>query len=299
MRHVYECPLRWADLDLLGHVNNVAHVDVLQEARIDMLRSHGATPDGPAPLTRGSVVVRLEVSYVAPLRLRRHVRVEMWTSEVRAGAFTLDYEVTAGRSTSDDPERDVVLRARTLLAPYDFDHDRPRRLTPAEREGLGAFLEPGEPVRRARPTPGDAPWVEVPSPVRFSDLDVFGHVNNVAYVELFQESRIRTFSELTAQVPEGTPPMSVVVARTDVDYLRPVLFRGDPYRTRTRVESVGRTSFVLASELYDPLEATGPGDEPDPFARARVVVVGFDPQAQRAAAPPAPYLDALRGRLTS
>jgi len=299
VRHVYECPLRWADLDLLGHVNNVAHVDVLQEARIDMLRSHGSTPDGPAPLTRGSVVVRLEVSYVAPLRLRRHVRVEMWTSEVRAGAFTLDYEVTAGRSSSDDPEREVVLRARTLLAPYDFDHDRPRRLTDAEREGLRAFLEPGEPVRRARPAPGAPHWTTVPTAVRFSDVDVFGHVNNVAYVELFQESRIRTFREITASLPEDTPPMSVVVARTDVDYLRPVLFRGEPYATRTRVEEVGRTSFVLASELVDPLEEVAEGAEPTALARARVVVVGFDPEAQRAAAPPAPFLDTLRGRLTS
>jgi acyl-CoA thioester hydrolase len=297
VRHVYECPMRWADLDLLGHVNNVAHVDVLQEARIDMLRSHGSTPDGPAPLTRGSVVVRLEVSYVAPLRLRRHVRVETWTSEVRAGAFTLDYEVTAGRSSSDDLERDVVLRARTLLAPYDFDHDRPRRLTHAEREGLSAFLEPGEPVRRARPAPGRAPWTEVPSAVRFSDVDVFGHVNNVAYVELFQEARIKTFAELMAGVAEGTPPMSVVVARTDVDYLRPVLFRGEPYRIRTRVEEVGRTSFVLASDLVDPLEAVPDGEEPAALARARVVVVGFDPDTQRAAAPAAPYLDVLRGRL--
>ena len=40
-RHVYECPMRWADMDLLGHVNNVVYVDYLQEARVDMLRTHG------------------------------------------------------------------------------------------------------------------------------------------------------------------------------------------------------------------------------------------------------------------
>ncbi len=239
------------------------------------------------------MVVRLEVGYVAPLRLRRHVRVEMWVSEVRAGAFTIDYEVTAGRSSSDDPERDVVLRARTLLAPYDFDADRPRRLTGAERDGLSAFLEPGEPVRRARPGPPDAVWSEVPCAVRFSDVDVFGHVNNVAYVELFQEARIKTFSELTAGLPDDTPPLSVVVARTELDYLRPVLFRAEPYAVRTRVAEVGRTSFVLASELVDP---EAPADTAV-MARARVVVVGFDPEAQRAAAPPPAYVEALRARL--
>ena len=46
MRHLYRCPLRWADLDLLGHVNNVTYVDYLQEARVDMFRTHA--PDSRA-----------------------------------------------------------------------------------------------------------------------------------------------------------------------------------------------------------------------------------------------------------
>src|SRR5215467_663306 len=28
-RHIYYCPLRWADMDSLGHVNNVVYVDYL------------------------------------------------------------------------------------------------------------------------------------------------------------------------------------------------------------------------------------------------------------------------------
>ena len=43
VRHRYECPMRWADMDLLGHVNNVTYVDYLQEARVDLLRHHGPT----------------------------------------------------------------------------------------------------------------------------------------------------------------------------------------------------------------------------------------------------------------
>ena len=47
--------MRWADLDLLGHVNNVVYVDYLQEARVDMMRSHGPAvrsgEDGPTART--------------------------------------------------------------------------------------------------------------------------------------------------------------------------------------------------------------------------------------------------------
>ena len=65
VRHVYECPMRWADLDMLGHVNNVVYVDYLQEARVDMLRTHARREAGE--LTEGVVVVRHEVTYKAPL----------------------------------------------------------------------------------------------------------------------------------------------------------------------------------------------------------------------------------------
>ena len=44
--------MRWADMDLLGHVNNVIYVDYLQEARVDLLRHHGPSPDVRGGLAR-------------------------------------------------------------------------------------------------------------------------------------------------------------------------------------------------------------------------------------------------------
>ncbi len=89
MRHVYECPTRWGDLDQLGHVNNVVYVDYLQEARVDMLRTH-ARSQGTDDLAEGVVVVRHEVTYTAPLHFRfRPVTIECWVSEIRAASFTL------------------------------------------------------------------------------------------------------------------------------------------------------------------------------------------------------------------
>ena len=58
--------MRWADMDLLGHVNNVTYVDYLQEARIDMLAAHAPVP-GTDALAEGVVIVRHDVTFVAPL----------------------------------------------------------------------------------------------------------------------------------------------------------------------------------------------------------------------------------------
>ena len=139
MRHVYQCPLRWADMDSLGHVNNVTYVDYLQESRVDMLRVH-APASGGEELAEGVVVVRHEVDFVSPLVFRLEpVRVESWITDIRAATFTMAYEIL---DVLPDGERRVYLRARSVLTPFVFAEERPRRVSAEEREVLERFLEP-------------------------------------------------------------------------------------------------------------------------------------------------------------
>ncbi len=139
MRHVYYCPLRWADMDSLGHVNNVTYVDYLQEARVDMFAVHAPDSRGE-DLAEGVVVVRHQVEFTAPLVFRfEPVRIETWITEVRAASFTMAYEIL-----DDDPDgsRRVYTRATSVLTPFVFAEERPRRIRPGEREVLERFLGP-------------------------------------------------------------------------------------------------------------------------------------------------------------
>ena len=138
-RHIYLCPLRWADMDSLGHVNNVTYADYLQESRVDMLRVH-APAKGGEELAEGVVVVRHEVEFVAPLVFRfEPVRIESWVTRIRAASFTLAYEIL---DEQPDGSRKVYLRARSVLTPYLFAEERPRRIGEEERAVLEGFLEP-------------------------------------------------------------------------------------------------------------------------------------------------------------
>ena len=282
VRHVYRCPLRWADLDLLGHVNNVTYVDYLQEARVDLFRTHA--PDTRAEdLAEGVVVVRNEVTYVSSLTFRQgSVSIECWVTELRAASFTMAYEVY---DEGEAGERRVYLRASTVLTPYVFATERPRRLREDERVALQRLLEPGEPVRPSPALePVDVPGGSYPISVRFSDVDVYGHVNNVKYFEYFQEARIH----LLMSQPEldGGDGLHLVVAQTDVDYRRPILFRPEPYDCRTWISRVGRTSAVFESVVLDGGEL---------LARARVVGVCIDSATGRPAPVPEAYRRALAG----
>jgi acyl-CoA thioester hydrolase len=128
-------------MDSLGHVNNVVYVDYLQEARVDMFRVH-APADGGDALVEGVVVVRHEVEFVSPLVFRfEPVRVECWVTEIKAATFTMAYEVLDELA---DGRRRIYLRASSLLTPYVFSEERPRRIRPEEREVLERFREPEE-----------------------------------------------------------------------------------------------------------------------------------------------------------
>ena len=137
-RHVFQCPLRWADMDSLGHVNNVRFVDYLQESRVDMLRVH-APAAGGEQLAEGTVVVRHEVEFRAPLVFRPEpVRIESWVTRIRAASFTMAYEIL---DELPDGRRHVYVRASTVLTPYLFTEGRPRRIRAEERSVLDRFLE--------------------------------------------------------------------------------------------------------------------------------------------------------------
>ncbi|WP_026875286.1 acyl-CoA thioesterase [Jiangella gansuensis] len=142
-RHVTLVPLRWADMDAYGHVNNVVYLRYLQEARVDMLFVH-APKQGAEQLAEGVVVARHEISYHAPLRFRAApVQVETWVRRVGNSSFELGYEIL---DVDGDAGRTVYAVASTVLVPYDLDDARPRRVAAEERAVLESFVELDGPV---------------------------------------------------------------------------------------------------------------------------------------------------------
>ena len=106
--------------------------------------------------------------------------------------------------------------------------------------------------------------------VRFSDVDVYGHVNNVKYFEYYQEARIAFILSLDEPLldPSAESTMRQVVARIDVDYKRPILFRPEPYAVETWVDRVGTSSYGLGARIVDAAGTV--------YSTAEVTLVAFD-----------------------
>jgi len=277
VRHSFSCPLRWADLDMLGHVNNVRYADYMREARNDLARTAGIDL-GPA----GLLVRRHELTFVAPLLFGPEpVVVDCWLSELTSSVVTVEYVVHDGAASPR-----TYLRARSVASAQDERHE-PRELTERELAALSAYVEPGEERDSGEPLRVRSEAERrYPLTVRVSDLDLTGRASDVALVEYFQEARIGFFSRLLHELPD-TARLHWVVAQTDIDLLTPIPPRSAPYDCFSRLARVGNKSLQVESVIRD--------EHGKDHATARVVLVVFDPETQRATAPPEGYRELLEG----
>ena len=255
--YTHRCPMRWGDMDAQGHLNNAAYLDYLQEARVAFLLS--GSPVLHHLLDSGVLVVSHQVEYLKPVAFSdRPLTTNLWVDAIGGSRFSIGYEVYDGA--------DLAARARTGVVPFELASGSLRRLTGNERELLGRVLAPAEPLRPLPRVPVPSNHHRYPLTVRWSDVDSYGHVNNVKYYDYLQEARISLVTDTVGWEPEAV----WMVVRQDLEYLKPIDFRIDPYEVRTAVSAIGNRSFTLSAAISDPTLSTV-------YATARTVVVGVSP----------------------
>ena len=89
-------PIRWGDMDVMGHVNNCSYFRYLEIIRVDWTRSIGAMPD---PKGDGSVIVNAFCNFYKQLEYPGDVLVKMYVSDVARTTF----ETWATMERADQP----------------------------------------------------------------------------------------------------------------------------------------------------------------------------------------------------
>lgn len=107
--------------------------------------------------------------------------------------------------------------------------------------------------------------------LRWSDMDVFGHVNNNKFMVLLEEARVAMMFDTAADAGLSGFREGIVVARHEVDFLLPVVVPAET-RVEVWVERIGNSSFTFAYELF----------ANDKLAlKAKTVMVPFNTESQR------------------
>ncbi|MDW5444484.1 acyl-CoA thioesterase [Polaromonas sp. SM01] len=71
-------PIRWGDMDAMGHVNNASYFRYLETARIDWMYSIGCLPD---PKGQGPVIVNAFCNFYKQLEYPGDVLLKMYVSD--------------------------------------------------------------------------------------------------------------------------------------------------------------------------------------------------------------------------
>ncbi|MRG58633.1 acyl-CoA thioesterase [Agromyces sp. CFH 90414] len=127
--------------------------------------------------------------------------------------------------------------------------------------------------------------LHVPTPLRWSDLDAYGHVNNARMLSLLEEARIQAFwvnDDGTAEhavgrstaVIDASPGATTLtlIARQEVEYLEAIPYQRLPLDIELWIGRMGGASLEVCYEVHSPV-----GAEPRTlYTRAATTIVLVD-----------------------
>jgi acyl-CoA thioester hydrolase len=130
--------------------------------------------------------------------------------------------------------------------------------------------------------------VRIPIHLRWGDLDALGHVNNTSMLKLLEEARLRAFwrpddgsvpaptAVFDMSVLEGGGRRATLVARQEIEYLRPVPYVQRPLDVQLWIGHIGGSSVEVCYDVFSPQ-----GAEQVLYARAAAVIVLVDTSTGR------------------
>ncbi|MBK8025422.1 MAG: acyl-CoA thioesterase [Chloroflexi bacterium] len=136
-RHQVRVPVRWGDLDAMGHVNNATYLTYLEQARITYFRNLGLWDAAPGKV--GPIMARCEIDYRAPLHSDDDVVV--FTRCSRLGSRSFDTEQVIARVK--DGALEIAAQSKIVVVVYDYSAGKSAPMPEAWREKLRAYeVEP-------------------------------------------------------------------------------------------------------------------------------------------------------------
>lgn len=128
-RYVEKVPVRFRDLDALGHVNNAVYITYLEIARLSYYR-HVMGQSNPE---LGLIIARVACDYRSPALLGETVLVHCGTTAIGNSSMTMAYRLT------DEASGRLIAEAESVQVAYDYEANRPIPVPESLRQAINAF----------------------------------------------------------------------------------------------------------------------------------------------------------------
>ncbi|MER5780259.1 thioesterase family protein [Streptomyces mobaraensis] len=109
-------------------------------------------------------------------------------------------------------------------------------------------------------------------PLRWSDADANGHINNAVFLQYMEEARTRMFREVLATDEEGRRKNAFVVSRATIDYKLSLTYRDQPVDVHVWATKGAAATFELAYEIRDADRL---------YAEATTTIVAYNLEVER------------------
>lgn len=126
--------------------------------------------------------------------------------------------------------------------------------------------------------------IEIPVHLRWSDMDAYGHVNNVDMMRLLEIARIEAFwnspdSGHATSILDAGPdaPTATLVARNEIEYLAPLEYRREPVIVELWIGHIGGASIDICYRIRDDKRSSSPAI----YAIASTTLVMVDKETGR------------------
>ena len=124
--HVERIPIRWGDMDAMGHVNNTVYFRYMEQARIGWFEA--LVPRGEAWKATGIVIANASCNFKRPINYPGTVEVKVLVGPPGGSSVPTFYELLVEDALYADGEATVVF--------IDIETQKPMRIPQTIREAL-------------------------------------------------------------------------------------------------------------------------------------------------------------------
>ena len=132
LAHVETIPIRWGDMDAMGHVNNTMYFRYMEQARIGWFDA--VAPRDSAWHSIGIVIVNTSCHYRRPITYPGAVEVKLSVGRIGRSSVATYYDLHVVGDVEPDVEPHATGEATVVF--IDMAQQRPVRIPDAIREKL-------------------------------------------------------------------------------------------------------------------------------------------------------------------
>ena len=128
LAHVERIPIRWGDMDAMGHVNNTVYFRFMEQARISWFAA--LVPEKEAWISTGIVIVNASCNYKRAMTYPGTVEVKLYVGEPGGSSAPTFYELRV------DADPEPYADGAAVVVFVDMKQQKPVRIPDGIRERL-------------------------------------------------------------------------------------------------------------------------------------------------------------------